>query len=40
MGAGKAACATEWAAQAGLWMLSLGIARQLGLADRVVGAPE
>jgi len=30
----------RWDAQAGMCMLSLGIARQLGLADRVVGGQE
>lgn len=30
----------RWDAQAGPWMLSLDIARQMGLADRVVGGQE
>ena len=30
----------KWDAGAGLWMLPQGIARQLGLADRIVGSRE
>jgi hypothetical protein len=30
----------KWDAQAGLWMLPLGTARRLGLAERIVGGQE
>lgn len=30
----------KWDSEAGLWMLALGTARRLGLAERIVGGPR